>query len=79
MALGMKIKEMMIQEFTPSQEDITEVGEKLDEILKTVHSVEDLIFEEEDSRYIKARKDLTEAVINIGYIKQALGLVGRRG
>lgn len=74
MALGMKIKEKMIQEFTPRQEDITEVGEKLDEIADTIHDMQDLIFEEEDSRYIKARKDLTEAIVNIGYIKKALGL-----
>ena len=73
MALGMKIKEKMIREFTPSQEDITEVGEKLDEVLDTIHDMQDLIFEEEDGRYIQARKNLTEAIINIGYIKRALG------
>jgi predicted nucleic-acid-binding protein len=77
MSLGMKIKEKMIREFTPSQEDITEVGEKLDEIKKVIIDMQDLIFEEENSRYIQARKDLTESIINIGYIKQALGLVGR--
>lgn len=74
MALRMKIKEKMIQEFTPRQEDITEIGEKLDEIADTIHDMQDLIFEEEDSRYIKARKDLTEAIVNIGYIKKDLGL-----
>lgn len=74
MALGMKIKEQMIREFTPSQEDITEVEEKLDEIRNTILHMDDLIFEEEDPQYISARKDLTNALVNIGYIKKALGL-----
>ena len=77
MALGMKIKEQMIREFTPSQEDITEVGEKLDEIFKICGSMYSLIDAEEDARYIKAREELGKVFENIGYIKQALGLTGR--
>ena len=77
MALGMKIKEIMIREFTPSQEDITEVGEKLDEIFKICESMDSLIDAEEETRYIKARKELGQVFENIGYIKQALGLTGR--
>jgi len=74
MALGMKIKEQMIREFTPSQEDITEVGGKLDEIRDTINNMGDLIFDEEGPEYIAARKDLTNTIVNIGYIKKALGL-----
>jgi hypothetical protein len=70
MSLGMKIKEEMIKEFNT---DMDEVMELLYGISKTLHDMEDLIFEEEDPPYILARKKLTKAIENIKHIKFLLG------
>ena len=66
MALGMKIKEKMIREFTPSQEDITEIGKDLDEIKELVLNLRPSGSAEEG-----------KILELIGGIKYLLGLTGR--